>query len=169
METAVAWKLALQRADAPTALIFSRQGLPHQPRSDEQVAAISRGGYVLVDCEGEPEAVIIATGSEVALAVAAQQRLAEAGVAVRVVSMPSTDTFDAQDAAWRELVLPPAVRARVAVEAGSTAPWYKYVGLDGAVVGLDRFGESAPGPQLMAHLGFTADNVVAAVEGLLRG
>lgn len=169
VETAVAWRAALQRNDGPTALILSRQGLAHQQRSDEQVAAIDRGGYTLVDCSGVPEAIIIATGSEIGIAVEAQAQLAQQGRQVRVVSMPCTELFDAQDAAWREAVLPATVRVRLAVEAAAPSPWYKYVGLDGAVIGMDRFGESAPGPALMEHMGFTAAAVQAAVEGLLRG
>ncbi len=168
VETAVAWRAALERSDGPTALVLSRQSLPHQARSEQQVRDISRGGYILVDSDGEPEAIIIATGSEIGIAVAARQQLAERGRRVRVVSMPAADVFNAQDAGWREAVLPLAVRHRVAVEAGATSPWYKYVGLDGVVIGLDRFGESAPGPLLMEHLGFTADKVREAVEGLLR-
>jgi transketolase len=168
VETAVAWRAALERTTGPTALVLSRQNLPHQSRTVEQVEAISRGGYILVDCAGEPEAIIIATGSELGIAVEAQAELAQQGHRVRVVSMPSVDVFESQDDAWRQSVLPAAVRHRVAVEAGVTAAWYKYVGLDGVVIGMDRFGESAPGPQLMEYLGFTAAAVREAVEGLLQ-
>jgi transketolase len=130
-ETAVAWKMALERVNGPTALIFTRQKLPHQDRTPEQVQAIARGGYVLLDCGGNPEAILIATGSEVPLAVEAAKQLNGQGRRVRVVSMPSVDVFDAQDAAWRESVLPAAVTRRVVVEAGVTAPWYKYAGPQG--------------------------------------
>lgn len=168
VETAVAWRSALERADGPTALVLSRQGLPHQSRSEEQVAAIARGGYILVDCDETPDAIIIATGSEVGIAVEAQAELAAQGHQVRVVSMPCVDRFEAQDEAWRDSVLPGAVRKRVAVEAGATSPWYKYVGLDGSVLGLDRFGESGPGPELMEYFGFTSAAVREAVESLLQ-
>ncbi|MBI3571411.1 MAG: transketolase [Gammaproteobacteria bacterium] len=164
VESAVAWKFAIERKQGPSCLIFSRQNLPHQKRSADQLAAIARGGYVLSEAEGgKPQAVIIATGSEVGLAVEAQKLLAAKGKKVRVVSMPSTDTFDAQDAAWRESVLPRGVK-RVAVEAGVTDGWYKYVGLDGKIVGLNRFGESAPAGALFKHFGFTPENVAKAVE-----
>ena len=165
VESAVAWKLAIERKDGPSCLIFSRQGLPHQTRSKDQIDAISRGGYILKDCEGTPEAIIIATGSEVALAMDAAGQLADRRI--RVVSMPSTTTFDAQDAAYRESVLPSAVTARVAVEAAVTDGWYKYVGLGGRVVGIDRFGESAPAPVLFKEFGFTVENVVSAVNSVL--
>jgi len=167
VESAVAWKLAIERKGGPSCLIFSRQNLPHQQRSDAQIADIARGGYILSEAAGgAPEAVIIATGSEVGLAIEAQQLLAARGRKVRVVSMPSTDAFDAQDAAWRGQVLPAGV-PRVAVEAGVTAGWYKYVGLEGRVVGLDRFGESAPAGVLFKHFGFTGENVARAVEEVL--
>ncbi len=166
VETAVAWKAAVERKDGPTSLVFSRQGLPHMARDATQIANIARGGYVLRDCDGEPEAIIIATGSEVDLAVKAAEELAGKGRKVRVVSMPSTDVFDAQDADYRESVLPAACTRRVAVEAGVTDYWRKYTGLDGAVVGLDRFGESAPAGELFKEFGFTVDNVVKTVESL---
>jgi len=166
VETAVAWKAAVERKDGPTSLVFSRQGLPHMARDAGQIANIARGGYVLRDCEGEPEAIIIATGSEVELAVKAAEELAGKGRKVRVVSMPSTDVFDAQDADYRESVLPAACTRRVAVEAGVTDYWRKYTGLNGAVVGLDRFGESAPAGELFKEFGFTVDNVVKTVESL---
>ena len=167
VESAVAWKFAVERKNGPSCLIFSRQNLPHQARDAQQLAAISRGGYVLSEAEGgKPQAIIIATGSEVGLAMEAQKLLAAKGKKVRVVSMPSTDTFDAQDTAWREGVLPRGVK-RVAVEAGVTDGWYKYVGFDGKVVGLDRFGESAPAGALFKHFGFTAENVAKTVEEIL--
>jgi len=167
VETAVAWKSALERKDGPACLVFSRQDLDHMTRSAEQVANIAKGGYVLRDCDGAPEAIILATGSEVSIAMAAAEALSGKGRKVRVVSMPSTDTFDAQDAAYKESVLPKSCTARVAVEAGVTDFWYKYVGLDGAVIGINRFGESAPASQLFKEFGFTADNVTATVEKLL--
>ena len=165
VETAVAWKAAIEKNDGPTCLILSRQNLPFQERSPEQIASIARGGYVLRDCDGTPDVILIATGSEVALAMGAAEQMS--GKKVRVVSMPSTETFDAQDAAYREAVLPSAVRARVAIEAGVTGFWRSYVGLDGAVVGLDRFGESAPAGDLFKEFGFTVENVVKAAEGVL--
>jgi transketolase len=165
VESAVAWKCAIERKEGPSSLIFSRQGLPHQNRTDEQLANIARGGYILKDCNGTPEAIIIATGSEVGLAMAAADQLG--GKKVRVVSMPSTDVFDAQDEAYRESVLPSSVTARVAVEAGVTDYWLKYVGLNGKVIGINRFGESAPAGKLFEHFGFTADNVAKAVEAVL--
>ncbi len=168
VESAVAWKFAIERKAGPSSLIFSRQNLPHQTRDAAQLANIARGGYVLSEAaNGKPEAIIIATGSEVALAMEAQKLLAAKGKNVRVVSMPSTDVFDAQDAAYREAVLPKAVTKRVAVEAGVTDGWYKYTGLNGKVIGLDRFGESAPAGQLFKHFGFTAENVAKAVEQIL--
>ena len=167
VESAVAWKAAIERRSGPTALIFSRQGLPHQDRNGDQLAAIARGAYVLREPSGKLDGVLIATGSEVQLAVAAAERLAERGRHVRVVSMPCAEVFEAQDAAYREAVLPSDVLARVAVEAGHTDFWYKYVGLDGRVVGMQGFGESAPGPALFDHFGFTADNVVDTLADIL--
>ncbi|MDI5891049.1 transketolase [Halomonas rhizosphaerae] len=167
VETAAAWDAAIKRRSGPTALVFSRQGLPHQARSRQQLADIQRGGYVLRDSEGSPELILIATGSEVGLAMDAAARLEEQGRAVRVVSMPSTDLFDRQDAEYRERVLPPAVTARLAVEAGHRDFWYKYVGLNGAIVGMTTFGESAPAGDLFKHFGFTVDNVVAEASALL--
>lgn len=164
VESAVAWQAAIERQDGPSCLIFSRQGLPYQKRSAEQIANIRKGGYILKDCGGTPDVIIIATGSEVALAMGAAEQLADKKV--RVVSMPSTTVFDAQDAAYRESVLPGSVTARVAVEAAVTGGWYKYVGLNGAVVGIDRFGESAPAGQLFELFGFTVDNVVKAVNSV---
>ena len=167
LETAIAWIAAIERRAGPTSLLLSRQNLPFQKRSAETVAAIGRGGYVLSEAANRvPRCVIIATGSEVQLALDAQQVLAAEGVAVRVASMPSTSVFDRQDAAYRESVLPRGV-ARVAVEAGVTDYWRKYVGLDGAVVGIDRFGESAPAGELFKFFGFTAEHVAVAVKGVL--
>jgi len=163
VETAVAWKAAIERRDGPSCLVFSRQNLQHQPRSEQQVADIARGGYVLRDAKGAPEIILIATGSEVELATAAAEQL---GDKVRVVSMPSSDVFERQDAAYRESVLPNAVRRRVAVEAGVTGFWRQYVGLDGAVVGIDTFGASAPAGELYKHFGITVDAVVAAAKAL---
>ncbi len=167
VETAVAWRAAIEKKDGPTSLVFSRQGLPHMARSADQIAAIAHGGYVLRDNGGTPDAIIIATGSEVALAVAAAETLGAKGKNVRVVSMPSVEVFEAQDEDYRESVLPSEVTARVAVEAGIPDGWYKYVGLQGKVVGLDRFGESAPAAELFKEFGFTVENVVAAVEDVL--
>ncbi len=166
-ESAVAWASAIERRDGPTSMCFSRQNLPFQARTAEQVATIRKGGYVLSEAAGgKPQAVIIATGSEVALAIAAQKTLAEQGVAVRVVSMPSTNVFDRQDAAYKASVLPAGL-PRVAVEAGCTDGWYKYVGLEGRVIGIDRFGESAPAGELFKYFGITADAVVQAVKSVL--
>lgn len=162
VESAVAWKQAIMRADGPSCLVFSRQNLAHNARTAEQVAQIERGGYVLADATGTPALILIATGSEVELAIKAKAELDAQGIATRVVSIPSTDVFERQDAAYRESVLPNAVRARVAVEAGVTAFWRAYVGLDGAVVGIDSFGASAPADQLYKHFGITVDAVVAA-------
>ena len=165
VESAVSWRAAIERTDGPSCLIFSRQGLPFQQRSEEQIANISKGGYVLKDCDGTPDAIIIATGSEVALAMGAAEQLADKKI--RVVSMPCTNVFDAQDEAYKESVLPSAVTARVAVEAAVTDGWYKYVGANGAIVGIDRFGESAPAGELFEYFGFTVDNVVKAVNSVL--
>ena len=169
VESAVAWQQAILRTDGPTAMVFSRQNLPHQERTDAQLAAIARGGYVLEDGAGTPEAILIATGSELALARTVARALNAAGRRIRVVSMPCTDRFDAQDAAYRESVLPSAVRARVAIEAAHADFWYKYVGLDGRVIGMTDFGASAPAGVLMQHYGFTQDNVIAVVNELLGG
>ncbi|MDO3381300.1 transketolase [Gilvimarinus algae] len=166
-ETAVAWKAAIERKDGPAALVFSRQGIDPVERPDEQVANIAKGGYVLKDCDGEPELILIATGSEVPVTVEAGEKLSAAGKKVRVVSMPSTSVFDQQDAAYRESVLPLNVTNRVAVEAAHVDFWYKYVGIDGRIVGMNSFGESAKGPDLMNYFGFTADNIVATAQELL--
>jgi transketolase len=167
VEAAVSWKSAIERTDGPSSLIFTRQGLPCNDYTDQQVANIERGGYVLSccdECGNQPDAIIIATGSEVQLAMAAQAELAKTGKHARVVSMPCTEAFDAQDADYRESVLPAAVRARVAVEAGVTSFWGKYVGLDGKVIGIDTFGESAPAGELFKMFGITTEAVVAAVN-----
>ncbi len=166
VETMVAWAKAVEKRDGPTSLILSRQNLPFIPRSDAQIAQIERGGYVLSDCEGTPQVVLIATGSEVELALKSQEALKAEGIAARVVSMPSTDAFDRQDAAYKDSVLPAGVK-RVAIEAGVRDGWWKYVGCDGAVVGIDRFGESAPASVLFKEFGFTVQNVVNTVKGVL--
>ncbi|EII3282431.1 MULTISPECIES: transketolase [Vibrio] len=167
VESAVAWKLAIERKDAPTALIFSRQNLAQQERTAEQVADIAKGAYILKDCEGKPELILIATGSEVELAVEAAAQLTTEGKKVRVVSMPSTDAFDKQDAAYREAVLPSDVTARIAIEAGIADFWYKYVGFDGRIIGMTSFGESAPAGELFKMFGFTTENVVNTAKELL--
>ena len=162
LETAAAWRHALERQDGPSALLLSRQNLPQHGGGVARGALVARGGYVLSDVEGTPDVVLIATGSEVSISTGARDLLAARGVKARVVSMPCTELFDRQDKAWRDSVLPPGIR-RVAVEAGSTMGWYKYVGLEGAVVGIDRFGESAPGPAVMKYFGFTAEHVAEVV------
>lgn len=162
VESAVSWKSAIERRDGPAALVFSRQGLTPMPRTGGQVAAISRGGYILKDCDA-PQAILIATGSEVDLAMQAAEQLADKGILARVVSMPCAEIFSAQDADYRDSVLPPSVRARVAVEALHADYWHKFVGLDGRVVGMTSFGESAPGDVLLKEFGFTVDNVVSNV------
>ncbi|MES9976512.1 MAG: transketolase C-terminal domain-containing protein, partial [Candidatus Thiodiazotropha sp.] len=161
VETAVAWKAAIEKKDGPSSLIFSRQGLAHQERNDEQIANIAKGGYVISDCDGTPDAIVIATGSEVGIAI---QAAADSGKNVRVVSMPNTTLFDEQEAAYKESVLPSNVTARVAVEAAVTDGWYKYVGLNGKVIGINRFGESAPAGELFKAFGFTAEKVAAAIN-----
>ncbi|PMH25481.1 transketolase [Vibrio lentus] len=167
VESAVAWKLAIERKDGPSALIFSRQNLAQQDRDAEQVANIAKGGYILKDCEGKPELILIATGSEVELAVSAAAELTAEGKKVRVVSMPATDAFDKQDAEYRESVLPSDVTARIAVEAGIADFWYKYVGFGGKIIGMTTFGESAPAGELFKMFGFTTENVVNTAKELL--
>jgi transketolase len=167
VESAVAWQAAIERTEGPTTLIFTRQNLKQQERTAAQLANIRRGGYVLQDCAGTPDLILIATGSEVELAMQAAATLTSKGKAVRVVSMPSTDVFEAQDAAYREAVLPASVTRRVAVEAGITDSWYKYVGLTGKIIGMNSFGESAPAEQLFEYFGITTSAVVAAAEELL--
>ncbi|WP_017942866.1 MULTISPECIES: transketolase [unclassified Thioalkalivibrio] len=169
VETAVAWKAGIERTDGPSAFILSRQGLPHMERDGEQLANIARGGYVLKDCDGTPDLIFIATGSEIELAVQAADELAGEGKKVRVVSMPCVELFEQQDPAYREAVLPKAVRARVAIEAGATTTWHKFTGLDGAVFGLDRFGESAPGGALFDYFGFKPENVAQVARDVLNG
>jgi transketolase len=165
VESTVAWAHAIQREDGPSTLIFSRQNLPFQERTEQQIADISKGGYVLQDAPNA-KAVLIATGSEIELAVKSATELAAQGIAVRVVSMPSTDVFDRQDAAYKAAVLGKGL-PRIAIEAGVTAFWYKYVGLEGAVVGIDTFGESAPASVLFKYFGFTVENVVSKVKACL--
>jgi len=167
VETALAWADALERRDGPTSLILSRQALPAMTRSVTQTADIARGGYVLNDCDGRPECVLIATGSEVALAMDAAQGLAERGSKVRVVSIPCTSLFDRQTQQYRDNVLPPGV-PRVAIEAGVRDGWWRYVAGNGDVVGMDGFGASAPAKKLFEHFGFTRDNVIRTVDGLLQ-
>jgi transketolase len=167
-ETAVAWTLAIER-DGPTALIFTRQPLTQQQRSPAQLADVRRGGYVLIDCNGTPECLVIATGSEVGICAQAVTAANAAGRRVRLVSMPSTEAFDAQDAAYRDSVLPPAVTRRLAVEAAVAQSWWRYVGLGGRVLGIDHFGASGKGPEVLAHFGFTADNVGKQISELLKG
>ena len=167
VESAVAWKYAIERNDGPSALIFSRQNLPHQPRDAQQLADIARGGYVLKDCAGEPELIIISTGSEIGLAVQGYEALTAQGRKVRVVSMPCTSVFDAQDAGYKQAVLPLQVSARIAIEAAHADYWYKYVGLEGRIIGMTSFGESAPAPALFEEFGFTLENVLETAAELL--
>ena len=168
VESAVAWKHAVERKDGPTTLIFSRQNLPFHVRDNETETAIARGGYILKNCEGEPELILIATGSEVSLAVEAADKLTAQGRKVRVVSMPCTSVFDAQDAAYKQQVLPVEVGARIAIEAAHADYWYKYVGLEGRIIGMSTYGESAPADQLFEEFGFTVENILAAAEELLE-
>ncbi|MCP1473201.1 transketolase [Pseudomonas sp. EB276 TE3739] len=168
VESAVAWKNALERKDGPSALIFSRQNLQHQERDAGQIANISRGGYVLKDCAGEPELILIATGSEVGLAVQAFDKLTGQGRKVRVVSMPCTSAFDAQDAEYKQSVLPLQVSARIAIEAAHADFWFKYVGLEGRVIGMTTYGESAPASALFEEFGFTLENILGQAEELLE-
>jgi len=168
-ETVVAWTEAIEQREGPTALVLTRQAVPQQQRTLAQTQAIRRGGYVLIDCNGTPECIVIATGSEVGIAVPAVQRLNGAGRRIRLVSMPCTERFDAQDADYRESVLPRAVRRRLAVEAGAHQCWCCYVGLDGRVLGIDRFGASGKGPEVFSHFGFTVDNVARQIQELLPG
>jgi len=167
VESAVAWKSAIECTSGPSALVFSRQGLPHQQRSEGQVGDIARGGYILHDSAAVPDVILIATGSEVHLGMAAAQQLVQAGKSVRVVSMPCAEVFEQQDASYKESVLPSDVLARVAVEAAHRDFWYKYVGLDGRIVGMSTFGESAPAGELFKSFGFTVDNVVSVAEEVL--
>ncbi|HDO1310315.1 transketolase [Aeromonas veronii] len=166
VESAIAWKHAIERTDGPTSLIFSRQNLAQMDRTAQQLADTAKGGYVLKDCAGTPELILIATGSEVELAVAAYEQLTAKGRAVRVVSLPSTDVFDAQSAEYKESVLPSSVTKRVAIEAGIADYWYKYVGFGGKIIGMTTFGESAPAELLFKEFGFTVENVIATAESL---
>ncbi|HFL9394423.1 TPA: transketolase [Escherichia coli] len=168
VEVAVAWQQAIERKDGPTSLILTRQPLAQQPRTAAQLAEIARGGYVLSDCDGQPEMILISAGSEIELVVSAAKALTEEGRKVRVVSMPCTERFDNQDAAYKELVLPKAVRKRLAVEASIAGFWERYVGLDGKVIGMTSFGESAPANVLFKHFGFTPENVLAQARELLN-
>ena len=169
VETAVAWQQALEHKEGPTSLILSRQSLEAQPRSEQQIKDIAKGAYIIKDCQQEPEAIIIATGSEVELAIAAWRNLSDAGKQIRVISMPSVNVFLQQDAAYQAAILPDNIRRRVAVEAGASAFWYQFVGLDGKVVGIDRFGESAPGAQVYQALGMTQQHIIDAVNEVLTG
>jgi len=168
VESAVAWKAAVERNDGPSSLIFSRQGLPHQARDNEQLANVAKGAYILQDSDGSPDAILIATGSEVSLAIESANQLVEQGKKVRVVSMPSAEVFEQQDAAYKQQVLPIEVGSRVAIEAGHQDFWWKYVGLEGRVIGMTTFGESAPIADLLQEFGFTVENVVETVSELLE-
>jgi transketolase len=167
VETAVCWGVALENRHGPSCLVFTRQAVTHEDRSPEQIEAIRHGGYVLIDCAGTPEAIVIATGSEVGIAAEAVRTLAGKGKKLRLVSMPSTNTFDRQDRAYKDRVLPPSVTRRVAVEAAVPQTWWHYVGLDGEIVGINHFGASAPAKDLFKAYGFTAEHVVEAVEKVL--
>lgn len=167
VETVVAWRGAVERQGGPTALVLSRQSLPHQARSAAQIADIKRGAYVLCDSAEPAQIIIIATGSEVSIAVQAFAALAKQGVAARVVSMPSADVFEAQDQAYRDSVLPPANRHRLAVESAHVDYWWKWVGLDGRVIGMTSFGESGPGGEVLKHFGFTAENIVDVARSMI--
>jgi transketolase len=167
VESAASWIAALERKNGPTALVFTRQGLPQQARTPEQLIALRKGGYVLIDCNGPPEAIVIATGSEVGIAVPVVKELQAAGKRVRLVSMPCCEAFDAQPAPYRESVLPSTVTRRLAVEAGATQCWWRYVGSQGRVIGIDHFGASGKGPDLFKHFGFTSEAVKAQLEQLL--
>ena len=167
VETAVAWRMAIENRTGPSALLFSRQTLPYLQRTSEQLKNISRGGYILSDADTEPEAIVMATGSEVIFAVEAAEQLNANGHSVRVVSIPSTDIFDAQEETYRHSVLPPACRKRVAVEAGVPDYWYKYVGLEGKILGVPTFGESAPGPEVYAYFGINTENLINLIKSVL--
>ena len=167
VETVVAWRAAVERQSGPTALVLSRQSLPHQARVDAQIADISRGAYVMCDSIEPAKIIIIATGSEVGLAVEAFRQLADKGIPARVVSMPSADVFEAQDSVYRDAVLPPSNRCRLAVESAHTDYWRKWVGLDGRVIGMTSFGESGPGGEVLQHFGFTAENIVEVAGSMI--
>ena len=165
VETAAAWADAIERRDGPSALVLTRQGLAHQPRDAEQLACIRRGGYILREAGNGPDLILIATGSEVELAVNAAEELAERGIAARVVSMPNPERFLAQEAEYKASVLPDGVTARIAIEAGVTAYWHRFVGPHGAIIGIDRFGASAPAPELFEAFGLTVERIVdTAIE-----
>jgi len=168
LETAVAWAASIGRTDGPSALVLTRQALPQQPRTREQGQDIARGGYTLIDCAGVPEAIVIATGSEVALGQEAVKALNAAGRRLRLVSMPCTDAFERQPAAYRESVLPAAVTRRVAIEAGATGLWWRYVGTGGRVLGIDQFGASGKAPDLFRHFGLTTENLQRTLVELLN-
>ncbi len=167
VESAVAWQMAIERHDGPTCLLFSRQALPQQTRDDQTLNNIKKGGYILQDCEGQADAILIATGSEVSLAVEAAKVLTEKGKKIRIVSMPSTDVFDHQSEQYRDTVLPKNITARIAIEAGAKDIWYKYVGFNGKIIGLNRFGESAPAAKVYQALGITKEAIVEAVMGII--
>jgi transketolase len=167
VETAVAWRDAIERAGGPTSLVLTRQGVPHQERTENQLAAIRKGGYVLRDFGKSPQIIFIATGSEVGLAVGAASALENEGIAARVVSMPCTDLFDAQPEDWRQSVLPPEVGARIVIEAGVGDFWWRYAGPSGRIIAMHGFGESAPAEELFQHFGFTVDNVLSAAREML--
>jgi transketolase len=167
LESCVAWRAAVERADGPSCLVLSRQNLEQHPGIDGRGSLAARGGYVLAEAEGDAQMVLIATGSEVGLAMGARKLLAEKSIAARVVSMPCVDVFQRQDQAYRDKVLPNGIK-RVAVEAGVSDIWYRFVGLDGAVVGMDRFGESAPAGELFKYFGFTAEKVAETAEKVLK-
>jgi transketolase len=167
VETAVAWRNAIERRDGPTCLVLTRQGLPHQSRTAQQIEGIAKGGYVLSESDGDPQLLLIATGSEVALAMDAAGELAAAGTAVRVVSLPCTDLFESQSDEYRESVLPAAMSQRIVIEAGVSACWWRYAGPRGRVIGMDRFGESAPAGELFEHFGFSVSNVVSVANDML--
>ena len=167
VETAVAWRDSIERQDGPTSLVLTRQGLPHQERTADQIQGIAKGGYTLQDCDGAPELILIATGSEVALAMGAAEEIAATGIAVRVVSLPCTDRFDSQSDDYKESVLPAASVNRISIEAGVTDGWWRYVGTNGRVIGMDQFGKSAPAEQLFEHYGFSVSNVVSVANDML--
>ncbi|GAH17679.1 unnamed protein product, partial [marine sediment metagenome] len=163
VETAIAWKYAIENIDGPTCLALTRQKVPQQPRDQKTLDNIIRGGYILFDSHTKPNAIIIASGSEVDIAISAAKKLTKQGKKIRVVSMPSTDIFDKQDADYKELVLPKKVTTRLAIEAGRSDTWYKYVGIKGKIIGVDKFGESAPAKELFAEFGFTEQNIIQAI------
>ena len=168
VESAIAWQTAIERRDGPTSLLFSRQGLAHMQRDESQLNNIKRGGYILLDTDGEPDAIIIATGSEVEMAMNTANKLNTEGKKIRVVSMPSTDLYDHQDDAYKETVLPNSCRKRIAVEAGVTEYWRKYIGLDGIALGVDTFGESAPAKEVYKYFGLTEENLLKTVNELIK-